>query len=106
MALPKPEFTEADVHAIRALIEGRASPDQQLRGMRFILNEICHIYDSPYVSNGKARESFVMMGRHQVGVIITSAQTARVLEAARNHDLELSRPPTQPRGTRHAPKPA
>jgi hypothetical protein len=88
MALPEPKFEEADVHSIRALLLGTASADQQRRGMRFILEEICRIFDSPYVSKGEDRESFVMVGRHQVGVIITSTQTPRVLEAARNPPLK------------------
>lgn len=92
MALPEPTWTEADVHAVRALIAGTATMDQQRRGMRFILEDICRIYDSPYVEKGQDRESFVMMGRHQVGVLITSSQTERVLERARN--------PPQPRQPR------
>ncbi len=94
MALPKPQFTEADVHAIRALLRGEATADQQRRAMRVILEDVCHIYDSPYVADGSDRESFVMMGRHQVGVIVTSAQTARVLEEARAHDYALAHPET------------
>lgn len=95
MALPKPIFTEADVHAIRALIAGTATADQQRRGMRFILNDVCHIFDSPYVSEGQDRETFLMLGRHQVGVIITSTQNPAVLEAAIEHDR--GPPPRQPR---------
>lgn len=106
MTLPNPDFTEADVHAVRALISGAASADQQRRAMRFILQGICRIYDSPYVAGGIDRESFVMIGRHQVGILITSTQTEQTLEAARASDLAKTRKPSTPRGTRHAAKPA
>lgn len=102
MALPEPLFTEADVHAIRAVIAGTATGDQQRRAMRVILEDVCHIFDSPYVADGADRESFVMMGRHQVGVIITSTQTLRVLEEARARDARPAEP--QPRRKRQ-PKP-
>lgn len=94
MALPKTTFTEADVHAIRALLDGTATGDQQKRAMRFILYDICHIFDSPYVSEGLDRESFVMMGRHQVGVIITSVKNPEVLERARTPPAP-ARPPAR-----------
>lgn len=108
MALPTTDFTEADVHAIRDLLVGRASSDQQIRAMRFILGDICHIYDSPYVSSGLDRESFVMIGRHQVGVLITSTQTPRVLEEARANDIKRATPAKAERraGTRRNVKPS
>lgn len=94
MALPKPTFTEQDVHALRALIAGVATGDQQRRGMRFILEDVCRIFDTPYVAEGADRESFVAIGRHQVGVIITSSQNPAVLQAAIEHDRG---PPPKPR---------
>lgn len=100
MALPKPTFTEADVHSIRAFLAGTATPDQQRRAAKFILEDICHIFDSPYIESGVDRDSFVMMGRHQVGVLITSTQTAETLQAARAADLAKIRPTPEPRGTR------
>lgn len=100
MALPKPTFTEADVHAIRAFLAGTATGEQQRRAAKFILEEICHIFDSPYVAGGEDRDTFVMLGRHQVGVLITSTQTPGVLEAARASDLAKLAPPATPRGTR------
>ncbi len=99
MALPKPDYSEEIVHAIRDMIAGNASPDQQRKGMRFILEDICHIYDSPYVERGSDRDSFVMMGRHQVGVLITATQTSQTLEAARARDIERSKPRPIKRGT-------
>jgi len=99
MVLPKPDYTEESVHAIRDMIAGNASPDQQRKGMNFILSEICHIFDSPYVEKGSDRDCFVMIGRHQVGVLITATQTSQTLEAARARDLERAKPRPIKRGT-------
>lgn len=102
MTLPKADYTEADVHAMRAFLSGTATAEQQLRVRRFILEGICHIFDSPYVSGGDDRETFVMIGRHQVGVLITSATTPEVLAAAQLADKIKLGPPKPPkRGTRH-----
>lgn len=83
MALPEPVTTEDDVHAIRALIAGTATPDQQRRGMRWIGEQCCQIFSSPYVARGSDRDTFVMIGRHQVGVMISHCQTEQALEVAR-----------------------
>lgn len=101
MALPKPETTEADVHAVRACIAGSATSEQQIRAMRWIGEQCCHIFDSPYVADGSDRESFVMLGRHQVGVMISAMQTPRVLAEAQAFDKAkaLGDTPKPKRGT-------
>lgn len=86
MALPPVEFTEIEVLSIRALLDGRADAGQQMIGMNAIGQKICRVFDSPYVANGGDRDTFVMLGRHQVGVIITSTKTPRVLEEAQKRD--------------------
>lgn len=101
MALPKPTWSEADVHAVRAVMRGTADGEQQRLALTFILTEVCRIFDSPYVADGADRESFVAIGRHQVGVIITSAQTEPVLIEARANDARAKLPAAPPkRGTR------
>lgn len=100
MALPKPIITEADVHAVRAVLAGRADSDQQRRAMRWIGEELCHIFDSPYVADGNDRDTFIMLGRHQVGVMISAMQTPATLEAAREFDRKSSTSPPTKRGTR------
>lgn len=97
MTLPKPLITEADVYAVRAVIIGNADKVQQQRAMRVIGEQFCRIFDSPYVANGGDRDTFVMLGRHQVGVMISSMQTPEVLEKARADDLARANPPTKTR---------
>ena len=37
------------VLAVRALLRGEASADQQRVGMSFIANQLCRRFDSPYI---------------------------------------------------------
>lgn len=83
MALPKVDFTEADVFAVRALLEGTASNAQQLRGMRWIMENVCHVYSSPYIADGSDRDSFVMLGMHRVGVLIGYMTSEQALADAK-----------------------
>lgn len=100
MVLPKPEFTEAQVHAMRSLIAGKATADEQRTAMRCILEQICRIYDTPYVADGTDRDTFVALGRHQVGVLITSTTTERVLMEAQARGRQKDAPAPRKRGTR------
>jgi hypothetical protein len=100
MALPSADLTEIEVLAIRAFLSGSADHAAQVTAANAILRKMCRIFDSPYVANGSDRDSFVMLGRHQIGVLITSAQTAETLEAARARDLEKLKPQSNG-GIRH-----
>lgn len=96
MALPKPIITEADVHAVRACIAGTADAAQQVRAMVWIGKEACGVFDSPYVADGNDRETFVAIGRHQVGIMISAMQTQATLEAAKASDEAKSPMRSQP----------
>lgn len=41
-------YEEADVYAIKALVAGVASADQQKRALGWIINTLCGTYDMPY----------------------------------------------------------
>ena len=101
-----PITTEADVHAVRALITGQATPDQQQRAMRWIGDQVCRRLDSPYASGADPTDQGVLLGRHLVGVLISDMTLPRTLEAARKADAERAgagasiqppRVPVQPR---------
>lgn len=79
---------------MRALLAGTATADQQRTAMRCILEDICRIYDTPYVAAGVDRDTFVMLGRHQVGVLITSTTTERVLLDAQRRASAKAAPAT------------
>lgn len=104
MALPKADLAESDVHAIRALLRFEASPDEQMRAMTAILSKMCRRGDSPMLSEGPDRDIFAMIGRHQIGVMITACNTEeRLLEAIAADASKVRKPPPK-RGTRHDPK--
>jgi hypothetical protein len=56
--LPQPEpwkpaeWEEADAHAIRAVANGTASEDQQVRAMKFIIHNLCSTYDLAFRPGG------------------------------------------------------
>ncbi len=88
MGLPSPVITEEDVHAVRAWLDGTATKDQQLRSARWIGTEVCRVFDSPYAAEGTDRDTFVAIGRHQVGVMITAMRTEKTLNDARQFDAK------------------
>jgi hypothetical protein len=83
-----PIITEADVHAVRAVIAGTASPDEQKRAMLWIGDQACRRMDSPYEPGLEDIDQGVLMGRHMVGVLISNMTTARTLAAAKISDQE------------------
>lgn len=83
-----PITTESDVHAVRAVIAGTASPDEQKRAMLWIGDQACRRMDSPYEPGVDLFDQGVLMGRHLVGVLISNMTTGRTLEAARAADRE------------------
>ncbi len=63
--LKAPDYTEADVQALRALQRRTATEDQQGRCLDFIINKICGTYDTEFRPND--RLSNVAAGRRLVG---------------------------------------
>lgn len=55
----------ADAHALRALHEGRATPDQQKRALQWILGRGCLVGGLPWAETD--RETAFLCGRQFVG---------------------------------------
>jgi hypothetical protein len=91
--LPKPDLTELEVLAIKSLLEFRATSDEQRHAVTAILAKVCRRGDSPYVADGPDRDVFTMIGRHQVGVMITSAADPITLAIAIQADKDRANPP-------------
>lgn len=53
--------------AIKALADGKADADQQQRGLRFIVENLCGTYDWPYRPGADDRETNVALGKQWVG---------------------------------------
>lgn len=63
--IKRPDFTWADVHALKALQRGTANKQQQQRALDYIILHVCRTYDTPY--RVTARETDVMIGRIAAG---------------------------------------
>lgn len=96
MALPEPLTTEADVHACRALIEGKASPDQQHRVVAWLARATGRA-GVPYVSGADGeRDTLVLLGQQRIGVMFGNMATAEALKKARAGDQRRASPPPRP----------
>ena len=67
-----PDYVEADVQALRACNDGRATPDQQQRIIRWIINTGCCTYDASFRRGGveAERDSIYAEGRRWVGLML------------------------------------
>ncbi len=57
----------ADVAAVQAIASGTASPDQQINGMRWIIETACMTYDETFHPESDRASAF-MQGRRFVGL--------------------------------------
>ena len=64
-------FTESDALALQALEKGEASPEQQVRALRHILEEICKVYYLSYDYKSDRHTAF-REGRRAVALEIIS----------------------------------
>ena len=66
-----PHWELADVTAVKACAEGRASPEQQKRAMAYIVNVLAVINDWPYRPGMNDRDTNIGLGRQFVGHMIS-----------------------------------
>lgn len=90
MTLPKPHIVEADVHAVRAVIEGTADGAQQRRAMQWIGEQACQMKRSAAAVDRDDRDTLV--GMQHVGHLIANMLTPETLSAA-----QRSTSPTPPK---------
>lgn len=62
-----PDYLPADAHAIRALRDGTATPEQQKRALAYIVNTLCATYDLSYRPSSD-RDTAFAEGRRFVGL--------------------------------------
>jgi len=56
-------------HDVQAVAEGRATPEQQQRAIKYVAEVLCGVYDDTYNATSE-RESSRLQGRRQVGLAI------------------------------------
>ncbi len=68
-----PDLGLAEVAALQAVAKGVASPDQQQRAMRVMVEKICRRYEMPYCPGvGGERDTSFALGRMSAGSTLTS----------------------------------
>lgn len=67
LAFYPPEYEEADVAAVQALHAGSATPDQQKRALKWIIEGAAATYDFPFRPGSDDRETNIALGRQFVG---------------------------------------
>lgn len=78
-----PPFTKAEAHAMRMLMLGEASADQQQTAWNWIVNQASMYYQNParFKGDNATLESFFMMGRAFVGgAMVTLAKMPTIEE--------------------------
>ena len=63
--LAPPDYVKADVHALRAVAGGEASPDQQKRCVEFVINRLCDTYGC--AARRTEHETYLALGRQRAG---------------------------------------
>ena len=66
--LRAPDYTEADIQAWRAIADGHATGDQQIRAYKFLVEKICGTYDCAARRN--KRDTYYALGRARAGQIL------------------------------------
>lgn len=67
--LERPDYVKPDLFALRAVARGEATPEQQQRAVRFLLNGICATYDETFRPDSERLSAFAS-GRRWVGLSI------------------------------------
>ena len=63
--LLEPDYVKADIHALRAVAGGEASPDQQKRCVEFVINRLCDTYGC--AARRTEHETYLALGRQRAG---------------------------------------
>lgn len=62
----RPDYTDADAWAIRALAVGKATSEQQKRAFEYIVHTVCGTYDLAYRPRSN-RDTDFALGKQRVG---------------------------------------
>jgi len=88
--MDRPEYSEADIQALRAVARGTATADQQIRMFDYMVNHICDTYGQhwrvdPHMTNlclGQALpgQHMIFMLKHAPVTTDTAATSIRAME--------------------------
>jgi hypothetical protein len=92
-----PDVTAAEGMSIKALADGRATPDQQRRALAFIIERICRVDEPSFVldQHGGDRASAYVEGRRSVGMTLRALLAVPVPSLVK--ELKPSTVPARPK---------
>ena len=79
------DYEAADAYAIQRLNEGNASPEQQQRALKWIIENACRTYDEPYFPDS-SRDTDFALGKRHVGNEIVKMIKVNTSKLRRNQD--------------------
>lgn len=89
----QPAITEADVYAFRALADGKATADQQVRVGNWLFTEGCRVFSDTYAevkeSGGDKDDVLFALGRRHIGILMREMLLPSTLEKARKLDAAI-----------------
>jgi len=74
----RPQYSESDVQALRAMARGQATPDQQRAGLNYIIYTVCQTYDILWRSDPSQKDLAMgqaLAGQHLVWLLNTAPTT-------------------------------
>ena len=88
---PEAVATVAEVHAVRACINGEATPDQQKLAMNWVMREAARVNDLSYRPGEKPFETAFNEGRRYPGILIRYTLEPEFLARAVEREKERQR---------------
>jgi hypothetical protein len=88
LSLQYPQVFRREAHALRALEQGNASPDEQVMAYRLIMNKLCLVDNTAFVPGSPDRTAF-MAGRAfpaQLAKMILNKDIAKFPESKQGDD--------------------
>jgi hypothetical protein len=93
------EWVDEDAYAVQAMMHGRASEAQQLRAMRFIVENICGTYDQSYrppAIDPDGRAAAFAAGKRQVGLELVKFANLNIAQVRGKQTEQGETPKEQP----------
>ena len=99
--IPVPPWEDADAYAIQALNAGKATPEQQMRAMKWIIYGACATYD--FCTNPESdRLSAIFDGRRFAGLQIVKLATINMEDVKKAAEVKKKIITSTSRSKNHA----
>lgn len=90
------DWEPEDAYAVQAVMDGRASEDQQRRAMQFIVNQVCGTYDLSYRPTSD-RDTTFAEGKRFVGLTLVKFSRLNIARLRGKQTEQGETPKEQPK---------